>query len=162
MPQLAVEFHPLAADEVQAAERWYRERNETASGRFQRELDRAIDRDLRTARNRVSVSQEYKTRTTSPLSVLHRVSRTRRRPGDRCRRAWTTPAGILASALNGGSGGQKSQVHDRTPKVIRCRTATGSRQTPQRALPPVDTSTLSRGGSRSNGAEERQVDRGRG
>lgn len=44
MPQFAVEFHPLAADEAQAAERWYRERNETASGRFQRELDRAIER----------------------------------------------------------------------------------------------------------------------
>jgi plasmid stabilization system protein ParE len=43
MPQFAVEFHPLAADEAQAAERWYRERNETASGRFQRELDRAIE-----------------------------------------------------------------------------------------------------------------------
>jgi hypothetical protein len=26
MPQFAVEFHPLAADEAQAAERWYRER----------------------------------------------------------------------------------------------------------------------------------------
>ena len=44
MPQFAVEFHPLAADEAQAAERWYRERNETASGRFQRELERAIER----------------------------------------------------------------------------------------------------------------------
>ena len=44
MPRFAVEFHPLAADEAQAAERWYRERNETASGRFQRELDRAIER----------------------------------------------------------------------------------------------------------------------
>jgi plasmid stabilization system protein ParE len=44
MPQFAVEFHPLAADEVQAAERWYRERNDTASGRFQRELDVAIER----------------------------------------------------------------------------------------------------------------------
>ena len=44
MPQFAVAFHPLAADEAQAAERWYRERNETASGRFQRELDRAIER----------------------------------------------------------------------------------------------------------------------
>ena len=44
MSQFAVEFHPLAADEAQAAERWYRERNETASGRFQRELDRAIER----------------------------------------------------------------------------------------------------------------------
>ena len=43
MAQFAVEFHPLAADEAKAAEWWYRERNETASGRFQRELDRAID-----------------------------------------------------------------------------------------------------------------------
>jgi hypothetical protein len=25
MPQFAVEFHPLAADEAEAAERWYRE-----------------------------------------------------------------------------------------------------------------------------------------
>jgi plasmid stabilization system protein ParE len=44
MPRFAVEFHPLAADEAQAAERWYREQNETASGRFQRELERAIGR----------------------------------------------------------------------------------------------------------------------
>jgi hypothetical protein len=27
MPQFAVEVHPLAADEAEAAERWYRERN---------------------------------------------------------------------------------------------------------------------------------------
>jgi hypothetical protein len=37
MPQFVVELHPLAADEAQAAERWYRERNEIAAGRFQRE-----------------------------------------------------------------------------------------------------------------------------
>ena len=43
MPQFAVEVHPLAADEAEAAERWYRERNETASIRFRRELDRAVD-----------------------------------------------------------------------------------------------------------------------
>ncbi|HXW07781.1 MAG TPA: type II toxin-antitoxin system RelE/ParE family toxin [Vicinamibacterales bacterium] len=43
MAQFAVEFHPLAADEAEAAERWYRERNEIASARFQRELDRAVD-----------------------------------------------------------------------------------------------------------------------
>jgi plasmid stabilization system protein ParE len=43
MPQFAVEFHPLAADEAKAAERWYGERNETASARFQRELDWAVD-----------------------------------------------------------------------------------------------------------------------
>jgi toxin ParE1/3/4 len=43
MPRFAVEFHPLAADEAKAAERWYRERNEIASARFQREIDRAVD-----------------------------------------------------------------------------------------------------------------------
>ena len=42
MPLYAVEFHPFAADEVEAAERWYRERNETAATRFRRELDRAV------------------------------------------------------------------------------------------------------------------------
>jgi plasmid stabilization system protein ParE len=39
MAQFAVEFHPLAADEAEAAERWYRERNETAAVRFRRELE---------------------------------------------------------------------------------------------------------------------------
>jgi plasmid stabilization system protein ParE len=43
MPQFAVEFHPLAADEAEAAERWYRERNETAARRFRHELDRAVE-----------------------------------------------------------------------------------------------------------------------
>jgi plasmid stabilization system protein ParE len=43
MPLFAVEFHPLAADEAEAAERWYRERNETAAARFQRELDRVVE-----------------------------------------------------------------------------------------------------------------------
>jgi plasmid stabilization system protein ParE len=42
MPPFAVEVHPLAADEAEAAERWYRERNETAATRFRRELDRAV------------------------------------------------------------------------------------------------------------------------
>jgi len=44
MPRVAVEFHPLAAEEARFAERWYREQNEAASGRFQRELERAIER----------------------------------------------------------------------------------------------------------------------
>jgi toxin ParE1/3/4 len=43
MPPLAVEVHPLAADEAEAAERWYRERNETAATRFRHDLDRAVD-----------------------------------------------------------------------------------------------------------------------
>lgn len=44
MPQVVVEFHPFAADEAKAAERWYRQRNEIAAGRFERELHRAIER----------------------------------------------------------------------------------------------------------------------
>jgi len=43
MPQFAVEFHPLAADEAGTAERWYRKRNEMAAARFQRELDRVVE-----------------------------------------------------------------------------------------------------------------------
>jgi len=31
MPPFAVEVHPLAADEAEAAERWYRGRNETTA-----------------------------------------------------------------------------------------------------------------------------------
>src|SRR4029453_11089475 len=43
MPSFAVEVHPLAADEAEGAERWYRERNERASIRFRGELDRGGD-----------------------------------------------------------------------------------------------------------------------
>lgn len=44
MPRFAVEVHPLAADEAEAAERWYRERNETAAARSRRELASAVER----------------------------------------------------------------------------------------------------------------------
>jgi len=43
MPPFAVEVHPLAADEAEAAERWYRDRNETAATRSRRELDRVVE-----------------------------------------------------------------------------------------------------------------------
>jgi toxin ParE1/3/4 len=43
MPPFAAEVHPLAADEAEAAERWYRERNESAATRFRVELDRAVE-----------------------------------------------------------------------------------------------------------------------
>src|SRR5687767_14341776 len=42
-PQFAVEVHPLATDEAEAAERWYRDRKHTAAARFRRELDRVVD-----------------------------------------------------------------------------------------------------------------------
>jgi hypothetical protein len=34
VPPFAVEVHPLVADEAEAAERWYRDRNETAPRAF--------------------------------------------------------------------------------------------------------------------------------
>jgi hypothetical protein len=34
MPQLALEFHPLAADEAQAAEQWYRRKERDRSWSF--------------------------------------------------------------------------------------------------------------------------------
>ena len=93
MPQFAVEFHPLAADEAQAAQRWYRERNETASGRFQRELDRAIERIA----ERSETGSPYLTNTRRvllrrfPFFIVYRVrggvleivavAHARRRPG---------------------------------------------------------------------------------
>ena len=127
MPQFAVEFHPLAADEAEAAERWYRERNETASGRFRRELDRAVER----ISERPEAGSPYLSNTRRvllrrfPFFVVYRVRGDAR--SDRRRRACATPARILASALTGGSGGSKSEAHERTSKVIRSRTATSSR-----------------------------------
>lgn len=93
MPRFAVEFHPLAADEAKAAERWYRERNETASVRFQDELDRAIER----ISERPEAGSPYLSNTRRillrrfPYSVVYRirggnvevlaVAHARRRPG---------------------------------------------------------------------------------
>ena len=93
MPQFAVEFHPLAADEAQAAERWYRERNEIASARFQRELDGALN----LISERPSTGSPYLGNTRRlllrrfPFSVVYRVrgdnvqivaiAHARRRPG---------------------------------------------------------------------------------
>ena len=60
MPQFAVEFHPLAADEAQAAERWYRERNEIASagsvsGTYQAARASPTTRHARRTESRCSV-----------------------------------------------------------------------------------------------------------
>lgn len=43
MLQFAVEVHPLAADEAEAVDRWYRDRNEIAATRFRHELNYARD-----------------------------------------------------------------------------------------------------------------------
>ena len=43
MPPLPVGFHPAALEESTAAERWYRERSETAAAAFGAELDRAVE-----------------------------------------------------------------------------------------------------------------------
>ena len=93
MPQFVVEFHPLAADEAEAAERWYRERNEIAAGRFQRELNWAIER----ISERPESGSPYLSSTTRvllrrfPFFVVYRVrgdniqivavAQARRRPG---------------------------------------------------------------------------------
>lgn len=93
MPQFAVEFHPLAADEAEVAERWYRERNEIAAGRFHRELNRAIER----ISERPEAGSSYLTNTRRvllrrfPFFVVYRirgeniqivaVAQARRRPG---------------------------------------------------------------------------------
>ena len=44
MVRRAVEFHPDAVAEAQAAAEWYRQRNETAADAFLVELDRAVER----------------------------------------------------------------------------------------------------------------------
>jgi hypothetical protein len=108
MPQFAVELHPRAADEAKAAERWYRERNEIASDRVQRELDLASD----LISERPNTGSPYLGNTRRvllrPLSLFRRVSRARRQRSDRRCCACATAAGILASALTGGSRGSKS------------------------------------------------------
>ncbi|MDH4458051.1 MAG: type II toxin-antitoxin system RelE/ParE family toxin [Nevskia sp.] len=40
---IAVEFHPAAAEEVEAAEAWYGERNPLAAAAFRAELSRAVE-----------------------------------------------------------------------------------------------------------------------
>ncbi|WP_293373358.1 type II toxin-antitoxin system RelE/ParE family toxin [Nevskia sp.] len=40
---IAIEFHPAAAEEVEAAEAWYGERNPLAADAFRAELSRAIE-----------------------------------------------------------------------------------------------------------------------
>ena len=86
MPQFAVEFHPLAADEAEAAERWYRERNEIASARFQRELDRAVE----LISERANTGSPYLSDTRRvllrrfPFFVVYRVRRRQRSHRRRC------------------------------------------------------------------------------
>ena len=42
MPRVGVEFYPTAAEEVAAAENWYRKQSNSAAAAFIAELDRAI------------------------------------------------------------------------------------------------------------------------
>ncbi|MBS0365920.1 MAG: type II toxin-antitoxin system RelE/ParE family toxin [Proteobacteria bacterium] len=42
MAERSVRFHPLAADEAEAARRWYYERNASLSNAFRHELDAAV------------------------------------------------------------------------------------------------------------------------
>jgi plasmid stabilization system protein ParE len=74
MSPFAVGFHPLAADEAEGAERWYRKRNETAAVRFRRELDRAVE--LISERPEASPPYVGNTQTLSaaPVPILRRLS----------------------------------------------------------------------------------------
>ena len=153
MPQFAVEFHPLAADEAQAAERWYRERNETASGRFQRELDRAIER----ISERPEAGSPYLGNTRRgllrrfPFFVVYRV-----RDDD----FKSSPSRMRGDGRDtGGRVDRRLRWLEmpslrRTPHVVRSLTATSSRQSSQgldlRWRPPVSREALhdrNRGGA---------------
>ena len=43
MPRLPVGIHPAALEEATAAERWYRDRSDTAAVAFVAEIDRAVE-----------------------------------------------------------------------------------------------------------------------
>ena len=99
MPRFAVEVHPLAADEAEAAERWYRERNETAAARFRRELASAVERIAERPEAGAPYLREQSARPPASLPFLHRVPfppSSRRSHG--CRTCAPT-ARLLAGAL---------------------------------------------------------------
>src|SRR6185436_5828272 len=98
MPPFAVDVHPLAADEAEAAERWYRGRNETAAARFRRELDRAVEL-IAERPEAASVRRQHQTISTAAVSVLRRLSRLQ--PADPSSRGCTrsTEAALLAGTL---------------------------------------------------------------
>lgn len=93
MPQFAVEVHSPAADEIEAAQLWYRERNDIAASRFRNELERVVD--LISERPESGASYIGKTRRVLlrrfPSFVVYRVlgdhvqivavAHARRRPG---------------------------------------------------------------------------------
>ena len=99
MPPFAVEVHPLAADEAEAAESWYRGRNETAATRFRRELDRAVELIAERPEAAPPYVWQHQTISTAAVSVLRRLSRLQ--PADPSSRGCTrsTEAALLAWTL---------------------------------------------------------------
>lgn len=88
-----VEFHSAAADEVQAAHRWYAERNDSAGAAFLRDLDNAVSRVLESPERwprYINETRRYVFRR-FPYSLVYRVAaenvqvvavvHARRRPG---------------------------------------------------------------------------------
>lgn len=77
MPRFAVEVHPPAADEAEAAERWYRDLNEDASTRFRRELDRVVEAIAEQPESG-SLYLNSEASSVAPLSLLRGLPRARR------------------------------------------------------------------------------------
>jgi plasmid stabilization system protein ParE len=70
-----VEFHPLAQDEVTAAEAWYRERSEVAAQAFVLEINHAIE-EISEAPERWPVGRRGERRMVFrrfPYSLLYRI-----------------------------------------------------------------------------------------
>ena len=70
-----VELHPLAQDEVTAAEAWYRERSEVAAQAFVLEINRAIE-EIFEAPERWPVGRRGERRVVLrrfPYSLLYRI-----------------------------------------------------------------------------------------
>ena len=110
MPPLAVEVHPLAADEAEAAERWYRERNETAAARSRRELDRAVE----LIAERPEAAPPYvghQTISTAPVSVLHRLSRVQPACPSSRRCTRSTETALLGSTLRDDADHEKNYAN---------------------------------------------------
>jgi plasmid stabilization system protein ParE len=123
MPQFAVEFHPLAADEAEAAERWYRDRNEITSDRFQREISRAIDLISQRPDAGSPYLSKHEAHIAAPLSVLRGISRPQRQRSDRRGRACAAAARILAHA--GTARGIEAGGLDATANDAISRSLTG-------------------------------------
>jgi plasmid stabilization system protein ParE len=143
MPAFAVEVHPLAADEAEAAERWYRDRNETAATRFRRELDRAVGLIAERPDAAPPYRRQHQTLFAAAVPFLRRLSGVQ--PACPSRRGCTrsTKTALLASALR--------PVHDQElwnyvgpPALLHAGPPAGVDAAPQRNGFALDSCTFAR------------------